>query len=63
MLHVGCHWVTISTVGCGANEVDVVDGGLPTLIGLLKLHIAVLLCNKKDAITLRYVTLHAVMPV
>ena len=63
MLHVGCHWLTISTVGCSTGEVDVFDSGQPTLNGLPKNQIAALLCTKKDVITVRYVTLHAVMPV
>lgn len=67
VLHVGCHWVTISTIGCSPAEVDIFDSALPSFTGSLQRQIAALLSTDKNAIIVRYViytTVHTlVMPI
>ena len=56
VLHTGKgHWVTISTIGCQAAEVDVFDSMCPALTGILQRQIAALLCTQHDVITVRYI--------
>ncbi len=49
------HWVTISTIGCQRNEVDIFDSLYPTLSSQLQMQISVLLCTKEKSITVRFV--------
>lgn len=58
VLHTGGgHWLTISTLGCAAGEVDVFDSSSPHLSTSLKNQIAALLCTDQPAIQVRYVTI------
>lgn len=60
VLYVDCHWVTISTIGCGPAEVDIFDSGTCTpmskLNPLLEQQIAAILCTQHNAITVRLVS-------
>ena len=62
ILHVGYHWVTISTIGCVLGEVNVFDSSSsPVCTSALEEQIAALLCTSSDTITLRYVSYAIIM--
>jgi hypothetical protein len=48
------HWVTISTIGCAAGEVDVFDSLRPLLTDKLREQIASLFTTKEKLIIVRY---------
>ena len=57
VLYVDCHWVTISTIGCGPAEVNIFDSGtMSKLNPLLEQQIAAILCTEHNAITVRLVS-------
>jgi hypothetical protein len=54
ILHTGNHhWITISTIGCQSNEVDVFDSLHPVLTDQMQKQVAALLLTNENSIVLR----------